>query len=239
MDDVDDYPNAFYGKTVTLYGEVDEVMDAKSFMLEGNGLVWDDEIPVLTRSAVRLEGRAPEDDDRLVVRGTIHPFVIADVEKEIGWDLDPQLEIRLKETPVMVADQIHRMGDRSRWTADEPKGVVLSLVTVVLAADPASLVGESIVLDHALVQGKQGDGVWLGDSQRSQVFVVPAEGVDISALATGVRADLQGTIRKMPAPEDAMKAWSLPDAVRAELKTQPVYIEATDLAVSTGLGDET
>src|SRR5690606_23912633 len=98
----------FYGRQVRLTGEVDEVFSDRAFELEGTGWAFDDDITVLARTSVQLAGAGLEDGDELIVSGTVRPMVVAEVERELGWDLSPELEVRLKERPVLVADSIRR-----------------------------------------------------------------------------------------------------------------------------------
>jgi hypothetical protein len=240
LEEIAEAPARFYGKTVSVFGEVDEVYSDNAFLLEGRDILWDEEVPVLTRSPVRLEGKPLREDDRLVVTGTVYPSMSADVERDLGWDLTSEIEVHLQKTPIVLATDVTRVEDLTSWSEEAPEGVVVSLTAVITSTKPEDLVGERVELDHALVQGQQGKGLWLGNSQRSQVFVVPEAGsdLDLSSYKPGARVDLTGMVMEMPQPTDALKQWDLPRDVKEYLEKEPVFVRVTKIEKSTGFGKE-
>ena len=113
VDDVLAKPEAYLGKTVTLTGEVEEVESARAFTLEsglmglGKGLlvVGKSEFP----AAAGLKGGLFVDDDHVKVTGVVRKLVIADIEKELGWDLDAQWEAKFKEKAVIIAENVTKL----------------------------------------------------------------------------------------------------------------------------------
>ena len=113
VDDVLAKPEAYLGKTVTLTGEVEEVASARAFALEsgllglGKGLlvVGKSEFP----AAADLKGGLFVNDDHVKVTGVVRKLVVADVEKELGWDLDTEWETKFKERPVIIAENVTKL----------------------------------------------------------------------------------------------------------------------------------
>ncbi len=229
-EEVKDDPARFYGKRVTLTGEVEDVgRGGRAFKLEGNDWLFPGEIRVLTRSPVAMGGAALSDDDEVVVTGTVRRFVVADVERDLGWDLDSEVEVELRDKPVLVADEIRRIEPAAKWTAQEPKGEIVGTVLLVTTAAPESLVGNSIRVERTKVQSVAGKGLWIGPSHAEQTFVLPAGGADISGIKAGDLVDLKGTVKKTPPAPEAIKSWNLEPTMRTVLEGEPVYVEANEV----------
>jgi hypothetical protein len=230
VNDIDDWSDRFYGKTVSLSGEVDEVYSAKAFMLEGHGLLWDEEIPVLTSKEVRFSGDKLKDDTEVVVSGKVHKFVVADIERALGWDLDPSMEAELKDEPVLIADSIRRVNMQSEWTQERPEEVIISYTAIVSAPEPKVLTGRSLDLQNVPFQGKTGKGAWFGNSLNSHIFVLPGDDVSIpDDVDVGQLAHIEGTVKSMPEMETAIEKWGLDKELRAQLKDELTYLHATSI----------
>lgn len=221
----------YTGQKLTLTGEVDEVFGDRAFELEGNDVIFDSSLLVLTRSPVRLSGRAPQDDDRVVVTGTVRNFVVADLERELNWDLTPELEVDWRNKPALVAESISSISESARWSEQqaEQDGVLVGLVSMYYVPDPKALVGQKIELEGVPVQQTMGDGVWLGANHTDQVFAVPSESGQLPKLSAGDSVDLKGTVREMPSAEQAIERWSLSSDLAPQIQEEVVYIEASSV----------
>lgn len=95
----------FASGAVRVQGELEGTFDQRSFVLESGG-PFDDEIRVVVPKGVQ----APqlERDASLVVTGEVRRIDVAEIEREIGWDLNPEIEIELKGRNVLVARKIER-----------------------------------------------------------------------------------------------------------------------------------
>lgn len=103
----------YEGKTVTVVADVEEVLGPRAFMLDEDSPLddgVDDDLLVLSPKAGSL---ANIDDERLNdnvrVTGVVRRFVVADIERELGWDLDPRLEAKFKDKPVLIATSVERV----------------------------------------------------------------------------------------------------------------------------------
>ena len=89
------------GEEVTVRGEIESVESGVSFVIEEEDLFEEDEVLVINASEQTL----PEDaeDFRLQVTGELGTLVLADVERDYGLDLDPELYVEYESMPVIFA----------------------------------------------------------------------------------------------------------------------------------------
>jgi hypothetical protein len=236
VDAVKESPTRFYGKQVRVTGEVARVYSDRAFELDGAGWAFDDNIRVLTKTPVQVSGGPLVRDDELIVTGTVHPVVTADLERRLGWDLTPELEIELKERPVLIADVIRKVGEHGRWNADPAAAVVAPIaqvVTIVTTFDLDALVGQKVDLERERVLAVMGKGLWIGPGYMSQMFVLPTQApTDIKA---GDVVRVSGTLRKVPT--NAVDSWGLPSMMAGVVRHETLFVdEAAVTRVDTQTG---
>jgi hypothetical protein len=103
--DITRNPSAYFGRMATVHGNVDVIKNERAFTIASNTLTDANEVLVLTANNLILNTPLAE-GELLQVRGTVRPFVKAEVEKELGLTLDPQLEVEFKGKPVIIATAI-------------------------------------------------------------------------------------------------------------------------------------
>jgi hypothetical protein len=237
VEKVKDEPSKFYGKRVTLSGEVDSPKaDSKEFTLEGNAWIFDREIRVLTKSPVKIGGAPLADDDHVVVTGTVRPFVVADVEREIGWDLSPELEVELREKPVLVADEIRRVEPSATWTEKKPQGEIVGLWLLVTTPTPQALVGQPVNAEKLKVHSVTKKGFFVGPSHAEQTFVLASDASALEGIKPGDLVDVRGTVKKTPPVDTAMKDFGLAPTLRSVVEREPLYVEAKEIKRSAEMG---
>jgi hypothetical protein len=105
VDQLEDNPSNYIGKTVSVDAEVEDVYGPRVFTidepnwgdLEGELLVY---VPSPLAAIVR-------DNDRVTITGEVKRFIEADFEREWGWlGVDDSLEVKLGKRPVLVASRI-------------------------------------------------------------------------------------------------------------------------------------
>lgn len=97
------------GKQVSVAGEIEEWLDARTFVLESGGLFNDEIAVIVPPNAKGMDVQRLREDTDIVVSGTVRSVPIIELERELGWDLDPQLEVELEGTKnFLVADRITR-----------------------------------------------------------------------------------------------------------------------------------
>ena len=101
-------PSAYVGKTVTVSGDVEEIWNPRAFNMDSGLSVG--ELLVVGREPFPQVGdannRAYVISDAATVTGVVRMLVTADVEREIGWDLDPRIEAEFNAKPVLIAQSI-------------------------------------------------------------------------------------------------------------------------------------
>lgn len=114
VDDITGNPEKYFGQTVTIVAEVDEVHGPDAFSLDEENPVAggvDNDLLVLSPQAASLEDL---DDkwlnDKVRVTGTVGKLSVMEIEKKIGWDLNPELEVEVeKAKAVVIADKVERV----------------------------------------------------------------------------------------------------------------------------------
>jgi hypothetical protein len=223
-------PSQYVGRSITLAGKVENVRNNRSFTLEGDEWFVDDELLVVTKSPVKIGIGTEFQGSDVVVTGTVRNLVIAEIERDLGWDLEQELETRFRDKPVLVADSIRVVGDVARWSEQNPEGELAAAWLIRTLPTPESLVGQRIRLDEARIQSKTGDVLWVGDTHADQMMVVPPVGTDLAGLAVGDPIWLTGTLQKLPAADEAITRWKIDESLRKQLSEEVLYVEATGLA---------
>jgi len=111
--DITRAPNAMINKTVTVIADVDEVYGPRAFKLDEDSLLAGG----VDRSLLALipkVGSFPNIDDqwknnKARVTGVVHRMAPKNVEREIGWELPPNLEAKFKGKPVLIARSVERL----------------------------------------------------------------------------------------------------------------------------------
>lgn len=115
--DIKENPAQFIGTNVTVEAEVDRVVGPRAFYLDEEAPLRagiDNDLLVLTRSAggtvTADRADAQFGDERVRVTGTVSRFSVVELEREIGWDLSPELEVELEAVEVvLIADSVQRV----------------------------------------------------------------------------------------------------------------------------------
>lgn len=230
IDRIQDDPSRFFGKEVRLAGAVDELFGDRAFELEGSGWAFGDDIAVLTATPVRFADEPLARGDVLIVDGVVLPFGDPEVERALGRDVGGELAERLKTRPVLIGASIRRLrefGHESTWYADggpRPTPPIRTVFTIVVADDPARLIGRDVALAREQVRSSQGRGLWIGPGPKNQIFVLPAS--PQKGIRPGDFVQVTGTVRAMP--RDARRRWSLPRRA-GRLLEEGVYVEAAEM----------
>lgn len=252
IEDIKENPSAYLGKSVTVSGEIESVYGPRAFQLGGRDF-FDSEIRVVTtqplKDSVRRQANQPfAVDDIALVTGTVRNIVVADVEREFSFDLDPNYEIELENKPAIIATSVlisPRGRETTSATVAAESASVNDLQAILSASDKLSLVGKDVQLERVQVQSVVGDqSFWIGPNANQLVFVtfaeLPTPGTAKEgqvAIKSGQRLSLKGTIRSMPAlSDDWLKQNSLDQKAGMALKAQPIYIQARDIVVEGSAG---
>lgn len=221
-------PAAYVGKTVTVSGDIEEIWGPRAFNMDSG----------LTVGELLVVGREPFPNvpdrgntafvvsDVATVTGVVRMLVIADVEREIGWDLDPNIEAEFNAKPVLIAQSISFKAGAARApvstannapannmnTNQAAAGAELTDVLVIVAApDRPSLVGRRVRFTDVKVQDVVGDTTfYVGPSATQRILVdldeQPAPNSDVEGgvdVNPGQTISFTGVVTAMPAAAEA------------------------------------
>lgn len=107
-------PTMYVGDTVTVIADVEEVLGTFVFMLDEDDALAggiDNDMIVFSPKSAQL---ANIDDqwvnNRVRVTGVIRQGAAVDIEREIDWDLTPEIEKRFEgPKPVLIAHRVERV----------------------------------------------------------------------------------------------------------------------------------
>lgn len=248
LDQLEENTQQYIGKTVSVDGEVEEVLGPRIFTIDEPH--WGDlDGELLVFMPTHLVALV-QDDDQVTVTGTVKPFVRADFEREWGWfDLTPELEADLALKPVLVANRIVGgnsdiamvirrtpaaggtesavgTGGSSKESAGEPAGSTGVHVEPIDSVDELAdarpgMVGRRVKLSGVAVTGpsRDGKGFFIRSTGGTSVFVLPAEERQV---AKDSRVSLEGVVLQMPSRMreklDPSGDWN-----------EAIYVMATDI----------
>lgn len=106
--------NNYLGRTVTVDADVQEVFGPRAFTLDEDDALAggiDNDVLVVGAQTGNLE--RVEDNwlrNKVRVTGTVRAVALVELEREIGWDLDRQVEAELEDVKaVIVASSVQRL----------------------------------------------------------------------------------------------------------------------------------
>ena len=100
-------PTQFYGQTLAVTGEVENVYSEGVFTLDEDELFGGEDLLVI----VSNPAETVSDGETVATTGELRSFTIADLEQDydLTWDLDvrEQLEVDYSDRPVLVVDRVY------------------------------------------------------------------------------------------------------------------------------------
>jgi hypothetical protein len=111
-------PAQYGGDTVTVEADVEEVQGAFAFLLDedyalAGGIVND--MMVFSPKAAQLQDIDDQWlNNKVRVTGVVQQRAVADLERDIDWDLTPSMESKFEggQKPVLIAHRVERIGTR-------------------------------------------------------------------------------------------------------------------------------
>jgi hypothetical protein len=109
--------DSYIGETVSLRGEVNNLVGDGAFLMDEDRVFGGEEILVFNASTQRLV--LPEGEGTPVqVTGEVQQFVAANIEQEYGLDIDPELFADYENRPVVIAESVALAPDPGEITQD-------------------------------------------------------------------------------------------------------------------------
>ncbi len=109
LDEITENPMQYAGRLLTVSGEVNVVKSPRSFTIASAPLIDEDEILVIGANDQVATGDLT-DGEAVKITGTVRNLVVADIERDYGLDLDPELEAEFENKPVIIATNV--VGDK-------------------------------------------------------------------------------------------------------------------------------
>jgi hypothetical protein len=201
IDDLEQHPERFAGRTISVDGEVDKLLGPRAFELEEPDGKDDGEVLVLLSEGLVAMLR---DDDKVTVSGTVKTFSKADLHREAIWlDLSDIPAEELVDKPILVATRIAGGEGNRSYVFDmsgkpmAPSTAVITDFAVIGRGDHA-LVGRHVNLTKLTVEsigGKDGFFVRSGDAR---VFVLLDDPEELE-LRVGDTVAVNGVVLALPA----------------------------------------
>lgn len=99
----------YYGQTVTVKAEVEDVIDSRTFTLDEDSILPGPDVLVLVPKGV---AGTLAHDQMVTVTGTVRPYVMAELKKDYDWFEDGKIvkrmgdKVDMKTRPVIVATSV-------------------------------------------------------------------------------------------------------------------------------------
>lgn len=237
----------YYGRTVTVSGEIDEIYNARTFSLDGEGLGADDLLVLSVDSVPMVPGRTPAEPfaegDIVQVTGVLEPLVRADVEEAYGIGVDEELAVNYQDRPVLIARSTASIAEPivvTPRTARESDGmaggeVITDLGAISRAPDEAQ--GRRVSLQGASVGEVVNERIfWVTSGAGERLLVVLSEPPPAdSAFATGDRVDVDGMVEAAPPEAEINTAWGLEAPAAERVRGEQLYVRADRVGRTGGV----
>ena len=108
--EITENPDQYYGKTISVPAEVEEIYSPNAFSLDEDELIGGSDLLVLITNSNQQQTPV-QDGQNIVATGVLRPFVVADLERDfdLTWDLNlqKQLEAEYSKQPVLVVESVY------------------------------------------------------------------------------------------------------------------------------------
>jgi len=107
-------PKQYYGRTLAVTGEVEKILSPNTFTLDEDQLFGASDLLVLVANPKtgNIANTAVKEDETVAVTGVLRPLVVADLEREYGFNWDEgfvkQLEAEYRQKPVLVVQSVYQ-----------------------------------------------------------------------------------------------------------------------------------
>ena len=106
--------NNYLGQTVTVVADVQEVLGPRAFTLDEDDVLAggiDNDMLVLSPQSGNLTSIENNwTKNKVRVTGTVRGLSVVEIEREVGWDLNPKIEAEFKDVKaVLVASSVERL----------------------------------------------------------------------------------------------------------------------------------
>jgi len=212
LSDVATETENYIGQEVTVRGEIEETLQDGVFLMDEEALFGGEDVLVMNFDEPEL---LPADMPEVQVTGMVTEFVLADVEREYGIDLDPELYVDYETKPVIMA--------ASLALAPEPGEIT---------DDPMAYYNRRIAVEGKIEEVYEAGGFTLDEEELfggEDLVVIPDT---MMKVVEGERVTVTGTLRPYVQAEferdyDLQWDFTLQEKVEAEYTNKPVFVADT------------
>ena len=216
LDELENHPEKFLGKTVTVEGEVDRVLGPNLFTIDERDWVdADREMAVVVPEPFAAVVKT---DVPVRVTGTVEKMPIAKIAH--GLFNDQKIKAEIEKQPVIVATDIvaTQSGANLRLHVDklDTAGATaqpLTDVNEVAKANDKNLVGRRVDLMGVMVTSVSNEGFWIRTPSGERIFVLTK---GKPGVKEGQQTEVKGVVLE------------LPEGLKIQVKggNEPIYILA-------------
>ncbi len=111
-------PTRYIGDTVTVEADVEEVLGTFAFLLDEDDALTggiDNDMMVFSPKSAQLQDIDDQWlNNKVRVTGVVRQSAVADLKRDIEWDLTPKIESKFEggQKPVLIAHRVERIGTR-------------------------------------------------------------------------------------------------------------------------------
>jgi len=118
--DLMENPRAYMGRTVTVVADLEEAYGPNAFTLDEDALLRggiDRDLLVLGRSGTLAQIDDQWLNNKVRVTGTVGVMSVVEVERELGLDLDRQIEVEVERAgAILIANSVERVEGQQGWS---------------------------------------------------------------------------------------------------------------------------
>lgn len=156
--DVTDNPDELYGKDMTLSGLVTEVVGPNAVAIGGGEFVGGEQVlivgaqklPQIVEGLPEGEPFEVQQQDLVQASGALREFNLAEVEDEIGYDLDDNLFSDFEGEPALVADSFVLSPQQGAGGTTTEQGIDVGLPIII--DEPEEFYGQKVTVDGAIAR---------------------------------------------------------------------------------------
>lgn len=104
-DDVLDDPETYYGESITIEGDIVNLLDEDTVAIEDDDIISADELPIILIND-EIDLMAFDEDSRVQAAGTLRQFVRNDIAADFDLDLTDPAYIDLEGSPVLMVENM-------------------------------------------------------------------------------------------------------------------------------------
>lgn len=244
--DLLDNPARYVGRTVTVSGEVNDVLGPRAFTIGGEEFLPPGELLIVSKNNFPQIPDRPAteylvDDDIVMVTGEVRMFIGKQLSRDLGiTDLGADTFADWENKPVIVVTSMLTTPRNRRAPTAVAGDPIRDVAVIITAVDPVTLAGRRVELTNTRVMSVVSDRAFLvGASPTQRLLVIldeertpatPTEGrVNVNA---GQTVTLTGTLQRMPTEAQARQQWGLDAAAAKSLANERLYLRAEKVTIA-------